>query len=59
MSSPLSPSLRELVARRAELVCEYCLLHECDLYSGAQVDHIISERQGGPTTPENLAFACA
>ena len=59
MSSPVSPILRELVARRAEFLCEYCLLRECDLYYGAQVDHIISERQGGPTTLENLAFACA
>ncbi|MBI3878495.1 MAG: HNH endonuclease [Verrucomicrobia bacterium] len=59
MSSPITPALRELVARRAEFICEYCLVHERDLYSGGQVDHIISERQDGPTTPENLAFACA
>jgi hypothetical protein len=47
------------VASRAELLCEYCLIHESDTYLGCQVDHIISEKHGGPTGPANLAFACA
>ena len=50
--------LRRLVVRRAEGLCEYCLIHETDAYFGCQIDHIISEKHGGPTTAENLAYAC-
>jgi hypothetical protein len=39
-------------------VCEYCLIHESDTYLGTAVDHVISEKHGGPTTEDNLAFAC-
>jgi hypothetical protein len=59
VSSPISAALRELVAKRADFLCEYCLILESDAYVGCQVDHIISEKHGGPTTLENLAFACA
>ncbi|PKO23231.1 MAG: HNH endonuclease [Chloroflexi bacterium HGW-Chloroflexi-1] len=59
MSSYISDGLRELVARRAEHLCEYCLIHEDDTHFGCQVDHIISVKHGGPTTAENLAYACA
>ena len=51
--------LRRLVAQRAGTRCEYCLINEADTFLGCQVDHIISEKHGGPTTPENLAYACA
>jgi HNH endonuclease len=34
------------------------LLHEDDSYFGCQVDHIISEKHGGSTDADNLAFAC-
>ncbi len=40
----VSARLRRLVARRAHFGC--------------QIDHIISEKHGGPTTEENLAYAC-
>jgi hypothetical protein len=59
MSSYVSADLRRFVASRAENICEYCLIHESDTYLGCQVDHIISEKHGGATEPENLAFACA
>lgn len=59
MSSYVSDALRELVARRADHLCEYCLIHEEDTYLGCQVDHIISVKHGGPTRIENLAYACA
>jgi hypothetical protein len=29
-----------------------------DTYVGCQIDHIISEKHGGPTTADNLAYAC-
>jgi hypothetical protein len=47
------------VARRAARLCEYCLIHEDDTYFGCEVDHIISEKHGGPTVLGNLAYACA
>jgi hypothetical protein len=39
-------------------LCEYCLIHEKDTFYGCQVDHIISEKHGGLTTADNLAYAC-
>jgi hypothetical protein len=39
-------------------LCEYCLIHEGDTFLGCEVDHIISEKHGGPTREQNLAFAC-
>jgi hypothetical protein len=59
MPNRISVRLRRLVERRAESVCEYCLIHADDVYVGCQVDHIISEQHGGPTVVENLAWACA
>lgn len=57
-SAYISADLRRLVAARADNLCEYCLIHESDTFLGCQVDHIISEKHGGPTDAENLAFAC-
>ena len=51
--------LRRFVIFRAEEICEYCLTHEEDTFLGCQIDHIISEKHGGATTAENLAYACA
>lgn len=59
MSSEPSVPLRRQVPERAYHVCEYCLLHKSDTFWGCQVDHIISRKHGGPTVPENLAWACA
>jgi len=58
MSSYISANLRRMVGSRANGSCEYCLIHERDTYLGCQVDHIISEKHGGATEPENLAYAC-
>lgn len=58
MSSYVPESLRRLVIARAEGLCEYCLIHEEDTFFGCEVDHIISEKHGGPTNAENLAYAC-
>ncbi|HEY6333776.1 MAG TPA: HNH endonuclease signature motif containing protein [Blastocatellia bacterium] len=54
----VSKELRSLVATRAHYLCEYCLIHEDDTFLGCAVDHIISLKHGGPTVPENLAYAC-
>jgi hypothetical protein len=58
MSSYIPAELRRLVRARARGVCEYCLLHEDDTYLGNAVDHIISEKHGGQTVEDNLAFSC-
>jgi hypothetical protein len=50
--------LRRLVARRADFLCEYCLIHEDDTFFGCEVDHILSEKHGGPTQAANLGYAC-
>ncbi len=58
MSSYVAAELRRSVAMRARRVCEYCLIHEEDTFFGCEVDHVISEKHGGPTVAENLAYAC-
>ncbi|MGH7816513.1 MAG: HNH endonuclease [Candidatus Binatia bacterium] len=58
MTSYISTALRQLVATRAQRLCEYCLIHEEDAFFGCEVDHIISEKHGGQTESGNLAFAC-
>lgn len=59
MGSQISARLRRMVESRAGHVCEYCLIHANDVFVGCQVDHIISEKHGGPTVSVNLAFACS
>lgn len=54
----ISAELRRLVVARAEGLCEYCLIAEEDSFYGCEIDHIISEKHGGPTQEGNLAYAC-
>jgi hypothetical protein len=58
MSRHIPARLRRWVRDRAEGLCEYCLVHEEDSYFDAEVDHVISEKHGGLTVAENLAYAC-
>jgi HNH endonuclease len=58
MSSYISPEIRQLVASRANYVCEYCLVAEEDAFFRFQVEHIISRKHGGSSELENLALAC-
>jgi hypothetical protein len=58
MSSYVPAALRRLVVDRAHGLCEYCLIHEDDTFIGCQVEHIVSEKHGGMTNEENLAYAC-
>jgi 5-methylcytosine-specific restriction endonuclease McrA len=58
-SSYISRELRREVAERAGHASEYCLLPKDVFGSVFHVDHIISEKQGGPTIFMNLALACA
>jgi hypothetical protein len=50
--------LRQQVATRADFLCEYCLIAEEDTFFGCEVEHIISLKHGGSSTPDNLAYAC-
>jgi len=58
MGGEISAAVRSLVAQRAARRCEYCLLHEDDSFTPHQIDHIISRKHGGGSSPDNLAFAC-
>lgn len=51
-------ALRNLVAERAGFRCEYCRMMESDFYDTFQIDHIISQKHGGVTDFDNLAFSC-
>jgi hypothetical protein len=53
----VSKELRRLVVKRAENLCEYCLIQDTNGVS-FQIDHIISEKHGGSTTVENLCYSC-
>ena len=54
----IGADLRRRVVARAEELCEYCLIAEADTFYGCEADHIISEKHGGRTDDENLAYAC-
>ena len=58
MSNYISPEKRQIVASRANHVCEYCLIAEADAYFRFQVEHIISRKHGGSSELENLDLAC-
>jgi hypothetical protein len=59
MARRISAELRQTIADRANLLCEYCLIAEADTFYGCEVDHIISLKHGGSSEPDNLAYACA
>ena len=50
--------MRQIIAGRANYVCEYCLVAEEDAYFRFQVEHIISRKHGGSSELNNLALAC-
>jgi hypothetical protein len=52
-------TLRRQVRERAGRCCEYCLVHEEDMFLPYEPDHIIAEKHNGKTALENLAWSCA
>ncbi len=58
MKKAISKRLKEQVARRAGFCCEYCLLDEFNSFYTFHVDHIKSQKHGGLTKAENLAYCC-
>jgi hypothetical protein len=58
MRRSISAKARRLVAKRANYRCEYCQLHEDDLFLSFEIDHVVSVKHGGGNEFENLAYAC-
>ncbi|MDZ4655937.1 MAG: HNH endonuclease signature motif containing protein [Bythopirellula sp.] len=54
----MDSNLRSLVRERANKICEYCLVPEAYDQLPFQTDHIIAEKHGGLTEPDNLAWSC-
>jgi hypothetical protein len=54
----ISASIRQTVAERAGQRCEYCLFPQEAAFLAFEVEHIIAEKHGGKTHPDNLALAC-
>jgi len=54
----LNSELRCLVVKRADNLCEYCLISEHDTILGCAIDHIISIKHGGSSNIDNLAYCC-
>ncbi len=51
--------LQEAVRQRAQDRCEYCQFPARFARVPFQIDHIVAEKHGGPTTLENLALSPA
>src|SRR2546429_341387 len=47
-----------MVRLRAAGRCEYCHFPEVFSFLPFQLDHIIAEKHGGPTSESNLAWSC-
>ena len=58
MSSYIPVVLRRFVVRRANQVCEYCLLPQLIVLTPHEPDHIVPEQHDGQTPEDNLALAC-
>jgi hypothetical protein len=55
----MNSKLKRAVRERARGRCEYCQLAEGQTEESFVADHIVASQHLGPTTLENLAFACA
>jgi hypothetical protein len=54
----MDAELHSLVWQRAKNRCEYCHFAADISLLPFQLDHIIAEKHGGPTTADNLALSC-
>lgn len=53
-----SEQLRLKVIERADFRCEFCKIHQDDMFISFEIDHIIAQKHGGGNEIENLAYAC-
>jgi len=58
MNERVSAKLRELVAQRAGMCCEYCRCPAAYCPAPYSVEHIVPRNLGGSSDPENLALSC-
>lgn len=58
MRQKIAEKVRQIVAQRAHLRCEYCLVHQDDMFVSYAVDHIIAIKHGGGNELSNLAYTC-
>ncbi len=59
MGDYIPTDLRRLVYERAHGCCEYCLIPETAVLAVHEIDHIISQKHNGKSTPQNLALSCS
>lgn len=57
-SSPITPTLRSVIAKRDQNRCVYCQSQQEICGTKFTIDHIIPESLGGTNDPENLCLAC-
>src|SRR5260370_116622 len=55
----MAKSRRQQVRERARDRCEYCQLPQACTMLPHELDHIRSKKHHGPTTVQNLCWACA
>jgi 5-methylcytosine-specific restriction endonuclease McrA len=58
-SRAVPAALRRRVIRRARNACEYCRMPQALCHDPFEMDHIVPQGKGGPTTYANLALACS
>lgn len=54
----ISVIIRSKVALRAAHRCEYCQIHEEDMFLSFEIDHVIALKHGGSNEIDNLAYSC-
>jgi len=56
---PVDPEARRQVWRRAGERREYCQIAQEDDALSSHVDHVVAEKHGGQSSPNNLCLACS
>ena len=54
----MDAAARNLVRRRADNRCEYCLLRQEYSHLTHHIEHIVAKQHGGSDDADNLALAC-
>jgi hypothetical protein len=54
----MNRALEQQVWERARSFCEYCRFSSQYAEAPFQVDHIVAQKHGGESVPENLALSC-
>jgi 5-methylcytosine-specific restriction endonuclease McrA len=58
-SQRIAKRLRDQIADEARRRCGYCLTAEAVVGAPMEIDHIVPQSRGGPTTADNLWLACS